>query len=90
MSSSAKKDPALAEAVLAIVRSAETTRLNEALAGMPEHLRVKIGEIDFTRATGDVVEHLWMTLIELEIDGALAKQVVHHAENVKLGRGLDP
>ena len=85
-----EKDPALADAVLALVRSAETTRLGEALAGMPEHLRVKIDEIDFTRATGDVVEHLWMKLIELEIDGALAKQVVHHAENVKLGRGLDP
>jgi hypothetical protein len=85
-----EKDPALADAVLALVRSAETTRLNEALAGMPEHLRVKIGEIDFTRATGDVVEHLWMKLVELEIDGVLAKQVVHHAEKVKLGRGLDP
>jgi hypothetical protein len=85
-----EKDPALADAVVDLVRGAETVRLNEALGGMPEHLRVKIGEIDFTRATGDVVEHLWMKLLELEIDGELAKQVVHHAEKVKLGRGLDP
>ena len=82
--------PALADEVLALVRGAEGARLARALGDLPDHVRAKVEEIDFTGATGNVVEHLRVKLTELGIEDEQIQQVVARAQKVKDGQGLQP
>src|SRR5260221_3545160 len=77
------KAPALADHVVALVQKAEGARLAGALKELPEHLRVQLGTIDFTRTSGDVVEHLRVKLVELGASDEDVEKAVKCARNVR-------
>jgi hypothetical protein len=84
------QNPALAHEVVALIRRAESAHLQDALRGLPTHVRAKVEAIDLTQATGDVIEHLRARLVDLSVEQKHITKVIRRARKTKLGQNLPP
>src|SRR6266404_6777615 len=79
------KSQDIAHHLARFVRRSETELLAEALTDMPEHLRLRVAEIELTDTAEDVIEYLRRKLVDLAVDLEHIEEIIRRARAILVG-----